>query len=168
MNEQITIFDYLKSAKATIQLEKYERVKLTEIATVERAKQNVVYKKGTIMIRVSAASHAGNEPFKMLKEQRNIEAGYAVVVPKINILPEYLVYSLNRRAEEWLHRYVGSNINISMDLFKYMVVEYHPDINTQEYVCGMLQTLERMEEEENSTVELLKNMKKYYLDKMMM
>lgn len=167
MNEQITIFDYLKSAKVTIQLEKYERVKLTDIAVVERVKKNTVYAKGTIMIRVSAANHVGGEPFKILKEHGNIDAGYAVVLPKINILPEYLIYALNRCAEEWQHRYVGSNINISMDLFNYMVVEYHPDINTQEYVCGMLQALERMEDEENSTVELLKNMKKYYLNKMM-
>ena len=73
----------------------YKTVNLLDIANVDRA-GGKEYPKGTIYIQISAARRDGLSQFKILKESAVLESKYAVVIPNQYIVPEYLIYALER------------------------------------------------------------------------
>lgn len=139
---------------------------LTSLAEVERAKKDKKYKKGTIYIQVSACKRGGESAWNILKEESTLESKYAVVIPKIEIMPEYLKLALERYTPEWHARYVGTNINISMDAFEFLQIKYSTDLNKQKRYVEMVNTVEKAISEQEEIVDEYVKMKEWYLGKM--
>lgn len=140
--------------------------KLTDIASVERTKKDYVYPAGTIYIQVSACKRNSEDAWMILTEDSTLEDKYAVILPTIKINPEYLKYSIESVSEEWHERYVGTNINISMDAFKYLVINYHPNMDEQEKVVEKIKEVEFLIEAEQNIINNYKGVKEWYLDKL--
>lgn len=143
-----------------------KRQYLTSLAEVERAKKDRRYEKGTVYIQVSACKRGGESAWNILKEESTLEVKYAVVIPKIEIIPEYLKLVLERYTPEWHARYVGTNINISMDAFEFLQVQYSTDLNEQKRCIEMVNTVEKAIIEQEEIVEKYAEMKRWYLGKM--
>lgn len=139
---------------------------LTNIASVERAQSNIIYPAGTIYVQVSACRKNTDEIWNILQKAGSLEGKYAIVIPEIFLIPEYFVIALERVTAEWQARYIGSNINISMDLFRFLKVYYHADVKEQVECLECLQpvideiaTIER-------EIELNQQTKQWFLRKM--
>lgn len=136
------------------------------IADMERAVSDKIYPAGTVYIQVSACRRAGLEQFKITEKEGKIENKYAVVVPKVQAFPPYLVTTLNNSADRFMYRYVGSNINISMNDFKFFELGWHYDINEQKAVMRILQPMEDAIKDVESDISATEQFKAYMLDKM--
>lgn len=143
------------------------RVSLLEMADIERAVKGKIYKSGTIYIQVSACRRAGLEQFFALKESREIENKYVVILPKLHVVNEYLLEALNRCADEFMFKYVGSNINIQIETFKYFMLNYHDDLDTQQFIAAFSQTMNKALEVSDSEMKQVENLKKYMLANLM-
>lgn len=140
---------------------------LTEICIVERAKKNLTYPKGTIYVQVSAAPKYTNQIWHILESAGTVESKYAVLIPKKEYNPTYFVIALENATEEWRTRYIGKNINISMDLFQHLCVTWHQDISEQSQVLELLIPIQKAIESIQKEIMLEKKTKKWFLDKMM-
>lgn len=143
------------------------RVLLTEVADIERAVKGKIYPQGTIYIQVSAARRTGLDQWRISEKEGEIENKFAVLIPKNDINPYYLLIALERSAQEFLHKYVGTNINIQMDAFKRYELDYHADRQTQELIADFSKKANQGIESEKKTIEALHEIKKYMLGKMM-
>lgn len=149
-----------------INLYNYRERRLTDIADVVRTTKGTVYPKGTIYIQVSACSKTADNPFKLLMESSELESKYAVVLPKVDVIPEYLLEVLGTAAPKWRHRYIGTNINISMDCFKFLIVTYHRERETQQYVLDALKPFENVIEQTKAEISATQEFKQWSCDKM--
>ena len=138
--------------------------KLTDIASVERTKKDYVYPAGTIYIQVSACKRNSEDAWMILTEDSTLEDKYAVILPTIKINPEYLKYSIESVSEEWHERFVGTNINISMDAFKYLVINYD-SLSKDEFV-EKIKEVQFLIEAEQNIINSYKGVKEWYLDKL--
>lgn len=143
----------------------YRIVNLLDIATVERARGKE-YPNGTIYIQISAARRDGLSQFKMLKQSAVLESKYAVVIPNQYIVPEYLIFALERSGKEWRHKYVGNNINIQIDAFKWLKLQYHPDIEAQKFVVNIMQAIDNEIASVANTIQQEKELKRYMIANM--
>lgn len=141
-------------------------VSLTDIADIDRAKSNIVYPARTIYVQVSAAPKYTDEIWHILKRPGELPGKYAVVVPKIPIIPSYLVLALTAATAEWQSRYIGDAINISIELFKELKVVYHPDIEIQAKILESVSIVDRAIEIEAEQVRLNKEAKEFFLQNM--
>lgn len=140
---------------------------LTEIADVERSKKGTIYPKGTIYVQISACKKGTEHIWNILSEDGTIESKYAVVRMKIPCIPEYLCVALENVTLEWMHKYVGKNINISLDLFRYLVVRYHSEVREQLEVLAALKPIQDEIELIKEQIAREKETKKWFLGKMM-
>lgn len=143
----------------------YRIVNLLDIANVDRA-GGKEYPKGTIYIQISAARRDGLSQFKILKESAVLESKYAVVIPNQYIVPEYLIYALERSGKEWRNKYVGNNINIQIDAFKWFKLQYHPDIEAQKFVVNIIQAIDNEIASVANTIQQEKELKRYMIANM--
>lgn len=135
---------------------------LTEIAKVERARNGEVYKAGTAYIQISAT----RGQIEMLEEAGTIERKYAVILPKIEIYPPYFKIALERAVPEFCARY-QSTINIQIGDFEFFSIDIHEDYRTQVEIAQIMQQCDRAAEAENHIIDVLKDVKKISLNKMM-
>ncbi|MBQ7264704.1 MAG: hypothetical protein IJS61_01250 [Firmicutes bacterium] len=140
---------------------------LTEIADIERVQKNKIYPMKTIYVQVSACKKNSEYIWYMLNDSSILEDKYAVIVPKIDIIPEYLVVVLERVTLRWMHKYVGSSINISMDLFKYLEVEFHISKEMQKFVLSILEPISEEIKLIEERIEKEQAAKKIFCKKMM-
>ena len=140
---------------------------LTEIASIERTQKNRVYPVNTIYVQVSACRKGTEKIWNLTHKEGHLEDKYAVIEPKINVIPKYFAIALENVTAEWMHRYIGSSINISMDLFKYLKVAYHPDIKDQYLVLAVLEPIQQEIIDIEKRIEHETEMKKWFLEKMM-
>ena len=143
------------------------RVSLLDIADIERAVKGKIYNSGTVYIQVSACRRAGLEQFFALKESQEVESKYAVILPKFPMVSEYLLEALNRCADEFMFKYVGSNINIQIETFKYFMIDWHDDLDTQRFIAAFSQTMDKALEQSDSERKHIENLKKYMLANLM-
>lgn len=146
---------------------KCQRIRLSDIATVERAQKKLVYPKETIYVQVSACKKTDSNIFYMTQKEGHIETKYAVIVPTEQVVPAYLKIALNNAAGEFMQKYIGDNINIQMELFKYFELDYHRDISTQRYICEKIGEVDNAIMAEQLLCDNWKDFKKVMLDKMM-
>lgn len=139
---------------------------LTEIADVERTQKNRIYPEKTIYVQVSACKKNTEQIWNLTRAAGTLEDKYSVVTPKIDILPRYFVIALENVTPEWMARYVGSNINIAMDLFKHLQVYYHPKREDQYKVLAVLNMIQEEIDEETRTMAELREAKTWFLEKM--
>lgn len=138
----------------------YKRVRLTDIAAVERVKKGIVYKANTIFIQVSASKG------QTIIIDNDMEMGtqYVSVIPKIDINAKYLKISIDNEMEQFLQKY-QTGLNIQVDTFKHIYIYIH-DKETQEYIVNSLMAINQKIEQEEKEIQLYKSMKYYYLRNM--
>lgn len=139
---------------------------LTDIADVERAQKGKIYPAGTIYVQVSATPKYTDEIWNILKNSGELPGKFAVIFPKIELIPAYLVLALTMNTAEWQVRYIGGAINISMELFKELKIIYHPDIQDQAEILQKISIVDKAIEFEHQSVELNKEAKSYFLQNM--
>lgn len=139
-------------------------VSLLELCDVERAKAKKCYPKGSCYIQISACRRKGLEQFKMLHTNAQLESRYAVVIPKIKIYSAYLLIALNNSADEFMHKYVGTNINIQIENFGYFKMLFHDDYNEQKHIAEQFEVIEKLEEYERQQIKKCEDIKKWSLD----
>lgn len=139
---------------------------LTDIADVDRAQKGKIYPAGTIYVQVSATPKYTDEIWHILKQSGELSGKYAVIIPKIELIPAYLVLALTRSTAEWQAQYIGDAINISMDLFKELKIIYHPDILAQDGILQKISIVDKAIEAESQQVELNKEAKSFFLQTM--
>ena len=139
---------------------------LTDIADVDRAQKGKIYPAGTIYVQVSATPKYTDEIWNILKQSGELPGKFAVIFPKIEIIPAYLVLALTKNTAEWQTRFIGDAINISMELFKDLKVVYHPEIEVQTEVLRKISVVDKAIEFESQQVKLNKEAKSFFLQKM--
>lgn len=140
---------------------------LPEIAEMERAQKGKMYPIGTLYIQVSACKRGGKDAWLIVSDKAQmIEDKYAVAIPSIGIVPRYLLLALQAVTPEWHRKYVGTNINISMDAFRYLKVYINPDIRIQMEVVAQFDIIDREIELIEEQVNFDKECKKWMLNKM--
>lgn len=139
---------------------------LTDIADVERAQKGKIYPAGTIYVQVSATPKYTDEIWNILKNSGELPGKFAVIFPKIELIPAYLVLALTMNTAEWQARYIGDAINISMELFKELRIIYHADIEAQAEILRKISIVDKAIEYESQQVELNKEAKNFFLQKM--
>ena len=92
---------------------------------------------------------------------------HAVILPKFPMVSEYLLEALNRCADEFMFKYVGSNINIQIETFKYFMIDWHDDLDTQRFIAAFSQTMDKALEQSDSERKHIENLKKYMLANLM-
>lgn len=139
---------------------------LTSLAEVKRTEKGRMYLKGTLYIQVSACKRGGEDAWNILDHDSALEDKFAVAIPKAEIIPKYLQIALNYQTPRWFARYVGTNINISMDAFDFLEIEYDDDLEKQKRCVEMIDIAEKTAENQNRIIEEYKKMKDWYLQKM--
>ena len=141
-------------------------IKLKEIANIERVKKDKIYPKNTIYIQVSACNHNNTDKFHITKKEGTLETKYAVILPKVEIEPLYLLTSLEDNVDRFFSRYVGTNINIQVDTLNNFELQYDDDLEKQKLFSDMLSLIIEMEQQEQQIIDDLKDSKQYYLTNM--
>lgn len=116
---------------------------------------------------MSACKKNTEQIWYITKTEGHLEDKYAVIRPRIAVIPKYFVIALENVTEEWMARYVGTNINISMDLFRHLRVAYHPDITDQHRVLALLNPIQDSISEIEERIELERQAKEWFLEKML-
>ena len=145
---------------------KYGYVKLYDIADIERCRNGVIYPKGTCYIQVSACAKKSAEKWHITETSGELEGKYAAVRPKVPCIPLYLREALEFTAEEFFSRYIGSNINIQTELFRYYELPFYYDLYDQQTVLDVLRPIRESIIVEERIIRNVNEFKKYHLEKM--
>ncbi len=145
-----------------IDFSKYRKIKLVDIADVQRGKNNQIYEKGTIYIQVSALSNDTYIAY-ILEQSQALESKYVVVNAKTGVDAEYLYYVINRHIREFIHNYI-QNINLTVDSFKHMCIDYHDDIETQKEFVKRIKCVDELILKEEQMIEHVNSVKKNMME----
>lgn len=165
-NEDSELADFIK-IWGSICIGDHREVGLYDIADVERAVNGKIYPAGTVYIQVSACRKAGREQFMETAEAGTLESKFAVILPKVPTAPGYLRVALENGAEEFMRKYVGSNINIQPDNFKFFRLGWHDKVEDQKRVADILGAMEDHIHATERCLESLSKTKNFFLDKVM-
>ena len=141
-------------------------VKLKDICDIERAVSDKIYPPGTNYIQVSACAKSSAVKWHITDRHTNLSGKYAVVIPKVSIIPEYLNEALEYTAEEFFERYIGSSINIQMNLFDFYKVPFYPDKYDQQRVLDTLRPIKQDIEATEKEIDYWGSLKGYFIEKM--
>ena len=142
-------------------LQNYKKVKLLDLVQIERAKKDKIYNKGNIIIQVSASK---GQIF-YLDHDTTVESKYIVLKDNKVINTKYLYYVISDLLPEFLAKY-QTGINIQPEVFKYMELVIHNDIETQNHIVNILDKLDERIKKEEELLLLCKDFKEYHLNKM--
>lgn len=138
----------------------YRKIRLQEVATIERAEKGKLYPEGCTLIALSATR--GQVEYSA--EGGEIESRWAVVVPGEGNDPKYIYHSITRSFPEFLEKY-KTGINLQMEVLDFLEIALHP-IREQKEIVRMLEIVEEKQKKEERLLETWKEAKKYYLGKM--
>ena len=142
-------------------LRNYKKVKLLDLVQIERAKKDKIYNKGNIIIQVSASK---GQIF-YLDHDTTVESKYIVLKDNKVINTKYLYYVISDLLPEFLAKY-QTGINIQPEVFKYMELVIHKDIETQNHIVNILDKLDERTKKDEELLLLCKDFKEYHLNKM--
>nr|DAZ50287.1 MAG TPA: type I restriction enzyme [Caudoviricetes sp.] len=145
----------------------YGWVRLPEIARVERCRSGVIYPARTVYIQVSACAKNSAKKWHITESAGELPGKFAAVIPTVPVLPWYLKEALEYSADEFFCRYIGSNINIQMELFGFYTLPFYSDLKEQARVVDMLKPIEYDIEYAEKELEAIGDIKKYFLSGMM-
>lgn len=150
--------DFLEKSKE--ELKDNHVVNLLDIATIERSKKNKTYKKGSILIQLSATK--GQMIY--LDDDTKVDSKYGVFeVNKDKVEPRYLYYVLKMSMPDFLTRY-QTGLNIKPEIFDSFKVKVHRSLEVQKIIVKILDSFNvELEEKE---IEKYKKIKEYHLDNM--
>lgn len=135
------------------------RKKITEIAEVERAVKGKIYPAGCTLIALSATKP---EP-EYKPAGGEIDTRYAVIIPE-KIEPEYLFEAVKWALPEFLYKH-RTGINLQFSELKHLKVTVVSKENQLVWVSAIKRLNDQINETEQE-IEVLKDMKKFYLDGM--
>ena len=143
-------------------LKNYKKVKLLDLVDIERVKKNKIYDKGNIIIQVSAS----RGQIFYLNNDDVLETKFVILIPKTNkINMKYLYYILQDELPMFLEKY-QTDINIQPEIFKYLDLYIHDDIETQKHIVNILDKLDEQTKKEQELIEKFKDFKEYHITKM--
>lgn len=150
--------DFLEKSKE--ELKDNHVVNLLDIATIERSKKDKTYKKGSILIQLSATK--GQMIY--LDDDTKVDSKYGVFeVAKDKVEPRYLYYVLKMSMPDFLTRY-QTGLNIKPEIFDSFKVKVHRSLEVQKIIVKILDSFNvDLEEKE---IEKYKKIKEYHLDNM--
>ena len=150
--------DFLEKSKE--ELKDNHVVNLLDIATIERSKKNKTYKKGSILIQLSATK--GQMIY--LDDDTKVDSKYGVFeADKDKVEPRYLYYVLKMSMPDFLTKY-QTGLNIKPEIFDSFKVKVHRSLEVQKIIVKILDSFNvDLEEKE---IEKYKKIKEYHLDNM--
>ena len=150
--------DFLEKSKE--ELKDNHVINLLDIAAIERSKKNKVYKKGSILIQLSATK--GQMIY--LDDDTKVDSKYGVFeTDKDKVEPRYLYYVLKMSMPDFLTRY-QTGLNIKPEIFDSFKVKVHRNLEVQKIIVKILDSFNvDLEEKE---IEKYKKIKEYHLDNM--
>lgn len=128
--------------------------KVVDIAHVERSVRGKKYKKGSILIQLSATSGQ----IEILKEDREADSRYAVIMPNEKHDELFVFYSITKAFPEFLHKY-RETINLPLENLQFLKVTTY-DIETEKEIARLLKQADDNLEHNEKMVEKYKEMKK--------
>lgn len=143
------------------ELAKHKTVDLLKIVDVERSKKKKIYKKGNILIQLSATK--GQMVY--LDEDSEVDSKYGVFIANDDINPKYLYYILTMTMPQFLNIY-QTGLNIVPDVFEFMKIEIHTDRQVQNDIVKMFDELSIIEKQYQEEIEKWKDVKTFHLDNM--
>lgn len=152
------INNYFETEKG---LAKHKNVELLKIADIERSKKGKVYKKGSILIQLSATK--GQMVY--LEKDSEVESKYGILSVKDGINTKYLYYILTMTMPQFLSIY-QTGLNIVPDVFKHMKIEVHTDRRVQDDIAKLFDKLDEIETKYQEEIMKWKDVKSYHLDNM--
>lgn len=135
------------------------RKKITEVAEVERAVKGKIYPAGCTLIALSATKP---EP-EYAPDSGEIDTRYAVIMPQ-KIEPEYLFEAVKWALPEFLYKH-RTGINLQFSELKHLKITVVSRENQKAWVSAIKKLNDQIDETEQE-IEVLKDMKKFYLDGM--
>lgn len=141
---------------------KYEVKRLIDIADIERAKAGKLYPAGCTLIALSATN--GESDNKYHAKDGEVEPRYAVVKPKIEILPKYLFISI-QMAFPTFYQGWQTGINLQFDKLRFLKVKIH-ELETQAAIVEFYKKMTQLEQKQEQLIQKAQDMKKGYLDKL--
>ena len=132
----------------------YKKVKLFDIASIERAK-NKEYFPGVTIVQISATKGQ----VKYVDEARIIEIHYVVLKPCDKFDSKYFYYAVKNSAGELFYKF-QTGLNMKVEEFKHMELYVEDDINIQKEQVKNMEIIERailLSEQELSEVKEFKN-----------
>lgn len=143
-------------------IKKYKSYKLLDIVQIEKAKKGKVYPKGCTLIQLSATKGE----MEYLDKDQPVVQKYGVMIPiKKDINTEYLFRIIQMTMPNFLAVY-QTGLNLVPDVFKFMNVFIHDDVEVQNEINELLNMLDRIEENEKKNIQKWKELKAYHLDGM--
>lgn len=132
----------------------YKKVKLLNIASIERA-TNKEYSKGVTIVQVSAT----RGQVEYINETKTIESRYVVLKPCDKLDSKYFYFSVKNSADEFFYKF-QTGLNMKVEYFKHMELYIEDDINIQKEQVKNMETIERailLSEQELNEVKEFKN-----------
>ena len=77
-----------------------------------------------------------------------------------------ILFTIIERAYPRFKAKYMTTINMQFGQLKFLMVDYHPDRQAQEYVAGMVRQVHALEKQEQKIIEELKEQKRFYLGTM--
>ena len=90
-----------------------------------------------------------------------------MVTPCDKFIPEYFFIVVERGLPEFIHKYL-TTINLQVDTLNFYRISYHEDPEDQRMVVCAYDEVKQAIEEEERIIEALKELKKFYLNGMIM
>ena len=132
----------------------YKKVKLLDIASIERA-TNKDYPKGVTIVQVSATRGR----IEYVNETKTIESMYVVLKPCDKFDTKYFYYAVKNSASEFFYKF-QTGLNMKVENFKHMELDIEDDINIQRKQVESMEIIERsrlLSEQELREVKEFKN-----------
>lgn len=139
------------------------KVPLCELCKIERAIKGKKYSAGSCYIKLSAVDETVNQ----LKKSGAIDSRYAVLEPIKKINTDYFYIAVNKKFPEFLQKY-RTTINLQIDTLKNFVLDWHEDEKTQKHIVKAVNTVDKEISCIEAQIEQEKEIKRWYLAKMLM
>lgn len=101
-----------------------------------------------------------------INKDAEIDSRFAVFEPKANLNAEYLRIAIERAFPEFLRRY-RTTINLQFNTLRYFTIAWHQEKQAQEYVVKAIKAVDEEIEMIEKQIEQEKELKRWYLRKMM-
>lgn len=145
-----------------MELTKHKKVRISDICIWERAIKGKIYPAGSFCVQVSATKGQ----MMYLQRAQECESKYCVFQFTSDKYRSFYVYTMfKENLREFLTK-MQTGLNIVPDIFWKYEIELHTEIETQEGIEKLLLSLKHEESKEEHYVSVLKDMKKYHLQKM--
>lgn len=135
--------------------------KLKDLADIERAKKNKIYKKGSFVLQVAASK---GDMFYLYEDQK-VADKYVVFTVKEGINSKYLFHLINLQIDKILYLTLHG-LNIDPNELENVKIKFHPDIETQNFITNIFDTIDKKMNLELRTKQAVKDLKDWHLDKM--